>query len=671
VGDAQQAPLALAVVEMRGEGTGAPADAAEETGGAGAAAGGRKGRGREKKRKAPPGEKPPKLRKRLMALYRREDIWRLRVGALCTIMVGVAQAFMGVSLTYSTFPFRDVFDPAELERVIITWSVVSIGLGLVIHGLGTGSKVLFAVAGEALTRRLRVLTLTQLLHQEIGYFDEDDNSAGALTEFLAAKINLVYATAQEGISGGLLMLSSLVAAIVISVVLGDWRILLIFTAAYFVGITILVVGQMMTGSQEARYQQDGAERDQESGEARTAGALVGEVVGAIRTVAALGMEKPLLRNYADSVAKERQRQVGWRMVVGSLAMGVGIGVAMAFFGVALWYGMWLLENDPDSFIGATTAGCPYPQFSIGRLMMSLLAITGFMLGLGANATATADAAAAGKATEALFKRIDRVSRRDPFSSEGERPKLLEGAIEVQAIHFSYPTRPDFVVCKGYSLTIQAGQVCALAGPSGSGKSTLVALLQRFYDPSDGEILLDGLSLTRYNLAWLRSRLGLVSQEPVLFQGSVRENIAHGKQGATQEEIEEAARQANALDFIRSDLSDGFDTQVGSGGGKLSGGQKQRVAIARALVRQPSVLLLDEATSALDSKSEKVVQAALDEVTARQRRTTVVIAHRLSTIRNADQIAVIVKGTVVESGTHDELRASPQSVYAELLAAQAP
>ena len=245
---------------------------------------------------------------------------------------------------------------------------------------------------------------------------------------------------------------------------------------------------------------------------------------------------------------------------------------------------------------------------------------------------------------------------DPFSDDGDRPESVKGGVEVRDVRFAYPAAPSFFVCRGYSLQIAAGTSCALVGPSGSGKSTIVALLQRFYDPQAGAVLLDGRDIRTLNLRWLRSQLGLVGQEPILFQGSVAENIRYGKQGASQEEVEEAARQANAHGFITADLSEGYDTQVGQSGSKLSGGQKQRVAIARAIIKQPAVLLLDEATSALDNKSEKVVQAALDHVMQALHTTSVVIAHRLSTIRGADKIAVICKGAVVEQGTYDELLA---------------
>jgi len=215
------------------------------------------------------------------------------------------------------------------------------------------------------------------------------------------------------------------------------------------------------------------------------------------------------------------------------------------------------------------------------------------------------------------------------------------------------------VLNGYNLTVSPGKVIALVGQSGCGKSTTVGLLERWYDVLGGSISLDGKNIKDINLKWLRQQVGLVGQEPVLFSGTIAENIKYGKRNATQEEIEQAAKSANAHKFITS-FPDGYDTPVGEKGTQLSGGQKQRIAIARAIVKNPRILLLDEATSALDTESEKIVQAALDSVM--QGRTTIVIAHRLSTIRNADMIAVIENGKVVEQGVHDELMAQQGAYY---------
>ncbi|CAK0894350.1 unnamed protein product [Prorocentrum cordatum] len=272
-----------------------------------------------------------------------------------------------------------------------------------------------------------------------------------------------------------------------------------------------------------------------------------------------------------------------------------------------------------------------------------------------------------QAAAKVFKIINRVPTIDSFSEEGERLAQVNGEVELKEVKFAYPSAPDHFVCSGYSLHIPAGSTVALCGPSGSGKSTIIQLIERFYDPIEGVVCLDGVDIKTLNVRWLRSQIGLVSQEPVLFQGTVAQNIGYGKLTgeATKEEIEEAATMANAHEFISANLNEGYATQVGQGGSKLSGGQKQRIAIARALIKKPAILLLDEATSALDNKSEKVVQAALDDIMTKQKRTTIVIAHRLSTIRNADQIAVLREGAVVEQGTYDSLMAIPDGLFRSL------
>ncbi|KAK3076387.1 multidrug-resistance transporter mdr2 [Coniosporium uncinatum] len=230
---------------------------------------------------------------------------------------------------------------------------------------------------------------------------------------------------------------------------------------------------------------------------------------------------------------------------------------------------------------------------------------------------------------------------------------MSGAIEFRDVHFRYPTRPDQPVLRGLNLTVKPGQYVALVGASGCGKSTTIALLERFYDPLAGTILVDGHDILSLNINDYRTHLALVSQEPTLYQGTIRDNVLLGadREDVPDAEIEQACRDANIYDFITS-LPDGFATVCGTKGTLLSGGQKQRVAIARALLRNPRVLLLDEATSALDSESEKVVQAALDK--AAKGRTTIAVAHRLSTIQRADVIYVFDQGRVVESGTHGEL-----------------
>jgi len=274
----------------------------------------------------------------------------------------------------------------------------------------------------------------------------------------------------------------------------------------------------------------------------------------------------------------------------------------------------------------------------------------------------------------IFGTIDRVSPLDPESTAGLKPENIQGNVELKNVKHIYPSRPEVVVMEDVTLSIPAGKTTALVGASGSGKSTIVGLVEAFYIPVSGNVYLDGIDIRDINLHYLRQNISLVSQEPTLFGTTIRGNIAHGLIGTAHEFLSadekdvliiEAAKMANAHDFITA-LPEGYDTNVGERGFLLSGGQKQRIAIARAVVSDPKILLLDEATSALDTKSEGVVQAALDR--AAEGRTTIVIAHRLSTIKHSHNIVVMSAGRIVEQGTHDALLSS-RGTYFALVEAQ--
>ena len=281
---------------------------------------------------------------------------------------------------------------------------------------------------------------------------------------------------------------------------------------------------------------------------------------------------------------------------------------------------------------------------------------------------------ASSSAEEIFRTIDRQSEIDPLNEGGIVPTTCVGDILINRVSFAYPARPDTTVLKSLQLSAPANKTVALVGSSGSGKSTIVGLLERWYDQPSGTIYLDGVDIQELNLHWLRTNIRLVQQEPVLFAGTVYENVAYGLFGTPKADlpaaeqralVEKACKDAYAEEFIER-LPKGYDTQLGERAMNLSGGQKQRLAIARSIVSEPRVLLLDEATSALDPNAEKIVQQALDRVS--KDRTTIVIAHKLSTIRNADNIAVMADGAVIEQGTHDDLLAR-NGAYSRLVKAQ--
>lgn len=260
--------------------------------------------------------------------------------------------------------------------------------------------------------------------------------------------------------------------------------------------------------------------------------------------------------------------------------------------------------------------------------------------------------AAGK----VFEYLD---RKPSVSTDGKlQPDQLRGHISFGSLTFSYPANPNKTVLQDFSLELKPGQMTALVGPSGGGKSTCVSLLERFYEPQDGEILLDSKPLKSYEHRFLHQKISVVNQEPVLFSGSIRQNIEYGLTGCSLDQIQEAARKANAHDFIVQ-LEKGYDTEVGEGGGQLSKSERQRIAIARALVRRPQVLILDEITSSLDTESENKIQQSLSTIPD---QTLLVVAHRLKTIENADQIVVVSGGKVSERGTHRELMKRKESYY---------
>ncbi len=314
-----------------------------------------------------------------------------------------------------------------------------------------------------------------------------------------------------------------------------------------------------------------------------------------------------------------------------VSLGLVWGIIYASYALAFWYGISLI-----------LAACDENSYSSSDLLIVFFSVLIGAMQIGQAAPYMEAFSVARGAAASIFSIIDRIPPIDSSSNEGLVPDGVDGKISFKNVFFNYPSRPDVKILQGISFDVTPGQTVALVGTSGCGKSTCIQLLQRFYDPLEGSVSIDGNELKSLNLGWLREQMGVVGQEPILFGTTIGENICYGRDGVSQEQMERAAKEANAHDFIQR-LPRKYDTLVGERGAQLSGGQKQRIAIARALVRHPRILLLDEATSALDTQSESVVQKALDK--ARQGRTTMIVAHRLTTIRNADRIIVIKDGVI--------------------------
>jgi ATP-binding cassette subfamily B (MDR/TAP) protein 1 len=370
----------------------------------------------------------------------------------------------------------------------------------------------------------------------------------------------------------------------------------------------------------------------------------------MRTVVAFSGEERARSAYVRALSGMKRAAAFAGMTAG-VGMGMVLFIMFCSYALALWYGGRLVLQDAQNYSGGTVLIVFFSvligAFGLGQAMPNLSSLV--------------DARVAGGA---IFEVIDRSPIIDA-ESEGRELDDMRGELALEDVSFSYPSRPDASIFSKFSLTVPAGATVALVGQSGSGKSTVIQLVERFYDPLAGSVRLDGVDIRELQLEWLRKQIGLVSQEPVLFATSIRENILYGKPDASEEEIVAAAKAANAHGFI-SKLPAGYATLCGERGTQMSGGQKQRIAIARAIVKDPKVLLLDEATSALDAESERVVQEALDRLM--EGRTTIVVAHRLSTVRNADTIAVVEKGRVAERGSYADLMAK-RGAFAALVKLQ--
>ncbi|GIX84752.1 ATP-dependent translocase ABCB1 [Caerostris extrusa] len=485
---------------------------------------------------------------------------------------------------------------------------------------------LFSIATEKLTSRIRKMVFCKIITQDIAWFDQPTNSVGSLCAKLTADASDMQGATGSRISALLQAFSTLIACIFLAIYynykLGSLVfgfVPLILLATYFEG--------KITGGQVLS--------DKANSEAASKVAI--EAIESIRTVASLHQEENFFIQFSNALIQP-YRNARRKSHVKAIAFAFAQSIQVFAYSTAFYYGSVLVASGE------------LPYSDLYKVLEGIVVSTAV---LGQAVAFAPDYQKAKIAAVRIFKLLDIRATIDVFSQEGQSFSNVKGSIDFQTVQFKYPSRPKVKVLRDLNLRIEPGKTIALVGSSGCGKSTCVQLIERFYEANSGNVLLDDVDIKDINVKNLRSHIGLVSQEPVLFNYSIAENIAYGKnfEAVDMKEIITAAQKANIHNFITS-LPQGYETPVGSKGTQLSGGQKQRVAIARALLRDPKILLLDEATSALDAESERIVQEALDN--ARSGRTCLVIAHRLTTIQNADSIAVIHKGKIVEQGTHQEL-----------------
>lgn len=566
--------------------------------------------------------------KRIRALSRPEWI-PLSLGTIALVIASATSLAAPTLVGHLVDGVTEGTGRAALDRA----ALLLLGV-FAISGVASAARsYLFTVAGERVVASLRVNLYSALIRQEIGFFDQ--RRTGELTNRLASDTTVLQNAVTVNLSMALRFALQVLGAIAI-LLWTSWKLTLIMLAV----VPLVAAGAGFYGRKLRQVSKDVQDALAVSSE------VAEETLSGVRTVRAFAREESEVSRYRDAV-DESFRLARYRAKLGAIFTG---GISFAGYGAiaaVLWYGGVMLSEG---------------ELSFGELTSFLLYTFTVAFSIGTLSGLWADFARAAGASERVFELID---RQPEVSAEGKRLETVRGELELDAVHFAYPTRPETPVLQGLSLSLQPGRVVALVGPSGGGKSTVAALLCRLYDPQQGMLRLDGHPYEALDASWLRQQVGVVSQEPILFATSIIDNIRYGRLAATDAEVQAAAIAANAHEFV-SAFPESYQTLVGERGVRLSGGQKQRIAIARALLKDPAILVLDEATSALDAESEHLVQEALERLM--RGRTTLVIAHRLSTVKDADRVVVLDKGQVAEAGTHEALVAQ-KGLYRRLVERQ--
>ncbi|XP_059300119.1 putative ABC transporter B family member 8 [Lycium ferocissimum] len=519
----------------------------------------------------------------------------------------------------------------EMQSRIQKYCLIFIILCLVSVLLNLFQHYNFAYMGEHLTRRIRLQMLEKILTFEAAWFDEEQNSSGALCSRLSNEAAMVKSLVADRVS----LLVQSTSAVTVAMVMGlivAWKLALVMIVVQPLTILCFYTRKVLLSTITGKFVKAQYRSTQ----------IAVEAVYNHRIVTSFGSIQKVLDIF-DEAQDEPRKEARKKSWLAGIGIGSAQGLTFICWALDFWVGGKLVNA------GEISAADVFKTFFILVSTGKVIAEAGSM---------TSDLAKGSTVIASIFSILDRKSliqgsyHEAKNNSIGTNLEKMTGRIEMKKVDFGYQSRPNRLVLREFSLEVKAGTSTGLVGKSGCGKSTVIALIQRFYDVDKGSLKIDGVDIRLLDIEWYRRHMALVSQEPVIYSGTIRENILFGKLDASEYEVVEAARAANAHEFISS-LKNGYDTECGDRGVTISGGQKQRIAIARAIIRNPTILLLDEATSALDVQSEQLVQEALDQLMVR--RTTVVVAHRLNTIRNLDSIAFVSEGKVLEKGTYSQLK----------------